>query len=280
MGGPERIYQVRDGRLVHRTVDPKYVEAGQELLRRVEEGKVRVREYTGYHQQEIMDVRGHVEGHELVEAAAGGATVATAPACGGSALLWSRDGGANLLSPAGGGVEIVNRHKDLERPDFTEYEVVDSAAGRITLRAAKPRAVWGPQTQERVSVERVLQVDGEGLTLEQTFRVEKQPQEITPAVRVALPLASPITVTAGEYSGSVTLPTDQTEAVLELPEKAREGTRSSYLQRNRLCLSDSPAVVEIASSCGLIAREKQPFSWPFTHQPKSALVSRSPSNLR
>ena len=57
MGGPERIYQVRDGRLVHRPVDPKYVEAGQELLRRVEEGKVRVREYTGYHQQEIMDIR-------------------------------------------------------------------------------------------------------------------------------------------------------------------------------------------------------------------------------
>ncbi len=220
MGGPERVYQVRDGRLVPRQVDPAYVDAGRELLRRVDEGKVRVREYTGYHEQEIMDLTGYVEGHELVEASAGGATAAAAPTCGGAAVVWSENGGANLLSPAGGGVEIVNRHKDLDRPDFTEFEVVETAAGRITLRAAKPRAVWGPQTRERLAVDRMLVVDGEGLTLEQTFSTEKETQEVAPAVRVALPLVSPITVNAGEYTGSLALPAGETEAVMELPDKA------------------------------------------------------------
>ena len=134
LGGPERIYQVKDGRLVHRHVDPAYLKAGRELLRRVAEGHVRVREYTGYHQQEIMDLTGHVEGHKLVEASAGGATVVAAPGCGGSAVVWSQQGKSNLLSPAGGGVEIVNRHTNLERPDFTEFELVSNESGRIALR--------------------------------------------------------------------------------------------------------------------------------------------------
>lgn len=221
MGGPERVYQLHDGRLVHRQVDPAYLEAGRELLRRVEEGKVRVREYTGYHQQEIQDIRGHVEGHELIEVTAGGTTVATAPACGGAALRWTCEGGANLLSPAGGGVEIVNRHRDLERPDFVEFEVVETGEGRVRLRAAKPRAVWGPQTRERISVERVLRADATGLTVEQTFGLEKETQDITPAVRAALPLAGAVTVTAGEYSGNLTLPDGASHLILELPEQAR-----------------------------------------------------------
>jgi len=220
MGGPERVYQVRDERLVHRQTDPVYVKTGKELLRRVAEGKVRVREYTGYHQQEIMDLTGHVEGHPLIQATADGATVGTAPSCGGGAVLWSQGGGTNLLSPAGGGVEIVNRHRDLNRPDFSEFEVVESAAGRISLRASRPRAVWGPQTRERVAVQRVLTVNADGLTVEQTLRLEKQPQEITPAVRVALPLATPITVRAGDHSQSLTLPAGETDTVMELPDTA------------------------------------------------------------
>lgn len=221
MGGPERVYQIHDGRLVHRSVDPAYLQAGQELLRRVERGKVRVREYTGYHQQELMDITGHVAGYELIEATVGDATVATAAACGGAAVMWSVAGGANLLAPAGGGVEIVNRHDHLERPDFTEFELMGNERGRIELRAAKPRAVWGPQTQERVDVRRTLIVDADGLTVEQSFRVEQQAQAITPAVRVALPLQGPVTVTAGEYSSRVALRDDEPEATTDLPEQVR-----------------------------------------------------------
>ncbi len=220
MGGPEPIYQVRGGRLVHRQVDPAYAKAARELLRRVEEGNVRVREYRGFHDQEIIDITGHVDGHELIEATAGGATVAAAPTCGGAAVVWCDNEGPNLLAPAGGGVEIVNRHRNLERPDFTEFEVVEKEAGRITLRAARPRAVWGPQTQERVGVERSIVVDAEGLSLEQTFRLVEQTREIAPAVRVALPLATPVTVEAGEYSESLALGDGESEAVLELPDDA------------------------------------------------------------
>jgi len=238
LGGPERIYQVEDGRLVHRQVDPAYRKAGRELLRRVAEGHVRVREYTGYHQQEIMDLTGHVEGHKLVEASAGGATVATAPGCGGSAVVWSQQGKSNLLSPAGGGVEIVNRHRNLERPDFTEFELVSNESGRIALRAARPRAVWGPQTRERVGIERELIVNGEALTVQQTFSLVRQTQEIVPAVRVALPLGSPVTLTAGEYSANLTLNAGQTEAVLELP--------GSALQQDKFVIDVAGSAVRLA----------------------------------
>lgn len=221
MGGPERVYKVSNNRLVPRTIDPAYLQAGLELLRRVEQGKVRVREYSGYHQQELMDITGNVLGYELTEATAGQATVAAAPTCGGAAVVWSVEGGGNVLSTAGGGVEIVNRHQDLERPDFTEFEVLSNESGRITLRAATPRAVWGPQTQERVDIRRVLAVSAEGLTVEQSFQLAQQERAVTPALRIALPLAGSVTVSSGDYSGTFTLPEGKSETTADLPEEVR-----------------------------------------------------------
>lgn len=241
MGGPERIYQLRNDRLVHRSVDPVYLRTGKELLRRVDEGKVRVREYAGFHQQEINDLKGHVEGHELVKVSAGGATMATAPTCGGAVLLWSENGGPNLLSAEGGGVEIVNRHRDLDRPDFTEFETIETAEGRLVLRAAKPRAVWGPQTRERLNVERVLTVNKDGMEVEQTFRLQRQTQGIAPAIRVALPLTVPVTVKAGDYLGKVDLPTENTEAVSELPDKALKEDEVSIAAAGRVTRIRLPA---------------------------------------
>ena len=111
----------------------------------------------------------------------------------------------------------MNRHRNLERPDFTEFELVSNESGRIALRAARPRAVWGPQTRERVRIGREFIVDGEDLTVQQTFSLVRQTQEIMPAVRVALPLGGPVRLTAGEYSANLALNAGQTEAVLELP---------------------------------------------------------------
>ena len=82
--------------------------------------------------------------------------------------------------------------------------------------------MWGPQTRERVGIRRDLIVDRETLTVQQTFSLVRQTQEIVPAVRVALPLGGPVRLTAGEYSATLTLKAGQTEAVLELPGSALE----------------------------------------------------------
>lgn len=241
MGGPERVYRVDNGRLVHRSVDPAYLAAGNELLRRVAQGKVRVREYTGYHQQELLDITGHVSGHELIEAAAAGGTVATAPTCGGAAVVWSGADGQNLLAPGGGGVEFVNRQEELERPDFTEFDVLGTERGCIQLRAARPRAVWGPQTQERVDIRRTLTVDAARLTVEQSFEVERQERAITPALRIALPLTGPLTVSAGDYSSSFALPDGETESTVDLPEQVRAARHLELNTRGQPVRIELPA---------------------------------------
>ena len=72
-----------------------------------------------------------------------------------------------------------------------------------------------------MDIRRTLTVDAARLTVEQSFEVERQERAITPALRIALPLTGPLTVSAGEYSSSFALPDGETESTVDLPEQVR-----------------------------------------------------------
>lgn len=219
MGAPSPRFVIRGGRLLHRGADPAYLAAGRELLLRVEEGGVWVREGEAAHRQEILDIARHVQGHKLVEAADAGVRVATAPTRGGSALIWSVMGSWNLLSPDGGGLEIVNRHTDLDRPGADEFEAAETAPGRIVLRSVPPRiAQTSNPPREAVTVERALSVRGDELILDQTFRMERQTEKIAPAVRVGLRLDGAVVVKAGGCSKRLVRRRGTNDSFMELRE--------------------------------------------------------------
>jgi hypothetical protein len=228
-GDPEPVFELREGRLMYRGVDPKYVETGRELLRRVEEGDVRVREYTGYHQQEVLDIEGFVNGFALAEAQGAGAHVAVAPMAGAGAVRWSVGDGPNLVSPALGGVQITSDHRRLERADTTEFELVEASDGIITLRQTPPRAVWGPQTRERPTVERIVTLDDGSLTIAQTYSMEEQRADVAPAIRVPLDVGGSLTLRWGDQettlavdgSAAQELPADTETVELTFGDRAR-----------------------------------------------------------
>jgi hypothetical protein len=205
------------------------VETGRELLRRVEEGDVRVREYTGYHQQEVLDIEGFVNGFALAEAQGAGAHVAVAPMAGAGAVRWSVGDGPNLVSPALGGVQITSDHRRLERADTTEFELVEASDGIITLRQTPPRAVWGPQTRERPTVERIVTLDDGSLTIAQTYSMEEQRADVAPAIRVPLDVGGSLTLRWGDQettlavdgSAAQELPADTETVELTFGDRAR-----------------------------------------------------------
>ncbi len=255
MGAPERVHVIDGGRLVYREVDPVYAAAARELLARVEEGDVRVREYTGYHQQEIIDLTGHAYGFELVRVTSNQTEAAAAPGCGGGAVLWTVDGGPNLLAPQLGGVQVVSRHDDLERPDYTEFELVEAAEDSATLKAVAPRAVWGPQLRERLDVQRVLAVDADGLTLTDTYTLAAESQDVTPAVRVGLALAGPVQVRAGAFEASLASSADGAVTTLDLPDAALDAEAIELLAEDGRVRIDLPPGRREAMSLALSPAE-------------------------
>lgn len=255
MGAPERVHVIDGGRLVYREVDPVYAAAARELLARVEEGDVRVREYTGYHQQEIIDLTGHAYGFELVRVTSNQTEVAAAPGCGGGAVLWTVDGGPNLLAPQLGGVQVVSRHDALERPDYTEFELVEAAEDSATLKAVAPRAVWGPQLRERLDVQRVLAVDADGLTLTDTYTLAAESQDVTPAVRVGLALAGPVQVRAGAFEASLASSADGAVTTLDLPDAALDAEAIELLAEDGRVRIDLPPGRREAMSLALSPAE-------------------------
>jgi len=255
MGAPERVHVIDGGRLVYREVDPVYATAARELLARVEEGDVRVREYTGYHQQEIIDLTGHAYGFELVRVTSNQTEAAVAPGCGGGAVLWTVDGGPNLLAPQLGGVQVVSRHDDLERPDYTEFELVEAAEDSATLKAVAPRAVWGPQLRERLDVQRVLAVDADGLTLTDTYTLAAESQDVTPAVRVGLALAGPVQVRAGAFEASLASSADGAVTTLDLPDAVLDAEAIELLAEDGRVRIDLPPGRREAMSLALSPAE-------------------------
>lgn len=255
MGAPERVHVIDGGRLVYREVDPVYAAAARELLARVEEGDVRVREYTGYHQQEIIDLTGHAYGFELVRVTSNQTEAAAAPGCGGGAVLWTVDGGPNLLAPQLGGVQVVSRHDDLERPDYTEFELVEAAEDSATLKAVAPRAVWGPQLRERLDVQRVLAVDADGLTLTDTYTLAAESQDVTPAVRVGLALAGPVQVRAGAFEASLASSADGAVTTLDLPDAVLDAEAIELLAEDGRVRIDLPPGRREAMSLALSPAE-------------------------
>lgn len=255
MGAPERVHVIDGGRLVYREVDPVYAAAARELLARVEEGDVRVREYTGYHQQEIIDLTGHAYGFELVRVTSNQTEAAVAPGCGGGAVLWTVDGGPNLLAPQLGGVQVVSRHDDLERPDYTEFELVEAAEDSATLKAVAPRAVWGPQLRERLDVQRVLAVDADGLTLTDTYTLAAESQDVTPAVRVGLALAGPVQVRAGAFEASLASSADGAVTTLDLPDAVLDAEAIELLAEDGRVRIDLPPGRREAMSLALSPAE-------------------------
>ncbi len=255
MGAPERVHVIDGGRLVYREVDPVYAAAARELLARVEEGDVRVREYTGYHQQEIIDLTGHAYGFELVRVTSNQTEAAAAPGCGGGAVLWTVDGGPNLLAPQLGGVQVVSRHDDLERPDYTEFELVEAAEDSATLKAVAPRAVWGPQLRERLDVQRVLAVDADGLTLTDTYTLAAESQDVTPAVRVGLALAGPVQVRAGAFDASLASSADGAVTTLDLPDAVLDAEAIELLAEDGRVRIDLPPGRREAMSLALSPAE-------------------------
>ena len=255
MGAPERVHVIDGGRLVYREVDPVYATAARELLARVEEGDVRVREYTGYHQQEIIDLTGHAYGFELVRVTSNQTEAAVAPGCGGGAVLWTVDGGPNLLAPQLGGVQVVSRHDDLERPDYTEFELMKAAEDSATLKAVAPRAVWGPQLRERLDVQRVLAVDADGLTLTDTYTLAAESQDVTPAVRVGLALAGPVQVRAGAFEASLASSADGAVTTLDLPDAVLDAEAIELLAEDGRVRIDLPPGRREAMSLALSPAE-------------------------
>jgi len=255
MGAPERVHVIDGGRLVYREVDPVYAAAARELLARVEEGDVRVREYTGYHQQEIIDLTGHAYGFELVRVTSNQTEAAVAPGCGGGAVLWTVDGGPNLLAPQLGGVQVVSRHDDLERPDYTEFELMKAAEDSATLKAVAPRAVWGPQLRERLDVQRVLAVDADGLTLTDTYTLAAESQDVTPAVRVGLALAGPVQVRAGAFEASLASSADGAVTTLDLPDAVLDAEAIELLAEDGRVRIDLPPGRREAMSLALSPAE-------------------------
>lgn len=255
MGAPERVHVIDGGRLVYREVDPVYAAAARELLARVEEGDVRVREYTGYHQQEIIDLTGHAYGFELVRVTSNQTEAAAAPGCGGGAVLWTVDGGPNLLAPQLGGVQVVSRHDALERPDYTEFELVEAAEDSATLKAVAPRAVWGPQLRERLDVQRVLAVDADGLTLTDTYTLAAESQDVTPAVRVGLALAGPVQVRAGAFEASLASSADGAVTTLDLPDAVLDAEAIELLAEDGRVRIDLPPGRREAMSLALSPAE-------------------------
>ena len=255
MGAPERVHVIDGGRLVYREVDPVYAAAARELLARVEEGDVRVREYTGYHQQEIIDLTGHAYGFELVRVTSNQTEAAAAPGCGGGAVLWTVDGGPNLLAPQLGGVQVVSRHDDLERPDYTEFELMKAAEDSATLKAVAPRAVWGPQLRERLDVQRVLAVDADGLTLTDTYTLAAESQDVTPAVRVGLALAGPVQVRAGAFEASLASSADGAVTTLDLPDAVLDAEAIELLAEDGRVRIDLPPGRREAMSLALSPAE-------------------------
>ncbi|HJN19059.1 MAG TPA: DUF4838 domain-containing protein, partial [Armatimonadota bacterium] len=162
MPSAKRRYVLRDDRMVLAKIDPLRLAAGTELLSRIREGGVRIREYDGYHTQELIDLTGEAEGFPLTTVTDGGLTAGTAPGLGGSVALW-RASERNLLCPTLGGIEIIDRHKDPERPSFREHDVTDTTDDTISLRVKKPTAVWGPQSKERLGIDRTIRVSGSKL---------------------------------------------------------------------------------------------------------------------
>lgn len=220
MADPERVYVIRDGRLVLREADPAYVAAGEELLTRVREGKVRVREYTGFHEQEIIDIEGHVSGFELVEASADSCRMATAPRCGGSVVRWTLDEGENLMAPEAGGLQWVNRRERLETPDFTEFELVERSEASITIRQVSPRAVWGPQLRERLAVDRVLRAAPGSVVLTDTYSLQHERQDVSPSLRVGLAMHDPVTVRSGAFEATLSVSEAGASTTLSVPQLA------------------------------------------------------------
>ena len=255
MGAPERVHVIDGGRLVYREVDPVYAAAARELLARVEEGDVRVREYTGYHQQEIIALTGHAYGFELVRVTSNQTEAAAAPGCGGGAVLWTVDGGPNLLAPQLGGVQVVSRHDALERPDYTEFELVEAAEDSATLKAVAPRAVWGPQLRERLDVQRVLAVDADGLTLTDTYTLAAESQDVTPAVRVGLALAGPVQVRAGAFEASLASSADGAVTTLDLPDAVLDAEAIELLAEDGRVRIDLPPGRREAMSLALSPAE-------------------------
>lgn len=255
MGAPERVHVIDGGRLVYREVDPVYAAAARELLARVEEGDVRVREYTGYHQQEIIDLTGHAYGFELVRVTSNQTEAAAAPGCGGGAVLWTVDGGPNLLAPQLGGVQVVSRHDALERPDYTEFELMKAAEDSATLKAVAPRAVWGPQLRERLDVQRVLAVDADGLTLTDTYTLAAESQDVTPAVRVGLALAGPVQVRAGAFEASLASSADGAVTTLDLPDAVLDAEAIELLAEDGRVRIDLPPGRREAMSLALSPAE-------------------------
>jgi len=186
MPEPCRRYRVDGDRLVLCELDPAYRRAGAELLCRIHQGKVRIREYNGYHTQALIDLTGEIEGFPLTTLSAETMTLSTAPGCGGSAVVWGDVGGPNWLCPELGGVEIIDRHDSPQVPSFSEYDVIDAGDAYINLREKEPIAVWGPQTKERLGQTRELRLTDGSLRVTHTFSMERQTRSVSPAVRMAL----------------------------------------------------------------------------------------------
>jgi len=223
MDQPQRRYVVNGGRLALGELDPAYGKAGAELLRRIDEGKVRIREYIGYHTQALIDLTGEIEGFPLTLATSGGARVGVATGCGGSAVVWTLADGPSLLSPELGGVEVVNRHEELERPDLTEWDDAGRSGDSISISAKEPIAVWGPQPKERLGVARTMSVAGRDLAFTEICSMQKQSREVSLAVRVALRLdtAGPVMVSSGDgFRQVLSLPNGEETGTLSLPAEA------------------------------------------------------------
>jgi len=227
MAQPRRRYQVDGDRLVLSELDPAYRRAGAELLSRVHEGKVRIREYNGYHTQALIDLTGEIEGFPLTTVAAGGIRLSTAPGCGGSAIAWTDGDGRNRLCPELGGVEVIDRHDDPQIPGFSEYDVLETGDAYIGLREKEPIAVWGPQTKERLGEARELRLADGSLRVTHTFSMEQQTRTVSPAARIALHIGGPGPVRIERPEGGDTelaLADGEGARTFELPESACQAT--------------------------------------------------------